>query len=100
MPVCISRPLKLFEYVSLSLLRGCLDYCDLWCPGFSPFISWTGFDFFLLFYSGFYWWRMSLCQIFPCLIVEFVDSIEGCSSSISLVVFTSYFIVLIIKFNV
>src|SRR6266498_532638 len=76
----------MFKYVSLSLSRGCLNNCNLWFPGFSPLISWTRFNFFILFCKGFFWWWVSLHQVFPCLIVELVDSIEGCSPFIPLIV--------------
>src|SRR6266542_380501 len=85
----------MFKYVSLSLSRGCLDYCDLWFPGFSPFIFWTGFDFLIFFCGRFYWWQLSFCQVFSCFIIEFIDSIEGCSPSILLIIFASHFSYLI-----
>src|SRR6266542_3949152 len=81
----------MFKYVSLSLSRGCLDYCNLRCPNFSPLISWTGFDYVCFFLGRFFNWRLACCQLFSCLVVKWVYPIEGCSSSISFVVLSSHF---------
>src|SRR6266498_4128570 len=82
----------MFKYVGLSLSRGYLDYCNLRCPDFSPLIYWTRFDYFFFLRRFFDWrWWLTCCQLFSCFVVKWVDSIEGCSPSISFIIFSSHF---------
>src|SRR6266540_1661246 len=89
--------LSMFKYVGLSLSRGCLDYCDFRCPDFSPLIYWTQFNYNFFFLGRFFkWWWLACRQLFSCLVIKQIYSIEGCSSSIFFVIFSSHFVVVVV----
>src|SRR6266498_2274662 len=84
--------IECLKYISRSLSRGCLDYSDLWCSGFSPLIFRTEFDYYFPFW-GLLGWRLACCQLFSRLVVKWVNFIEGRSPSILLVVLLGHFVI-------